>query len=109
MIKKVLMAATIVVLVLLIIITPRLIGTGEEVQSIPRLLVDYVGNETKIFVVGTFGDYRYSNISIYAENTTIGWNNFTTENDTYTLRRQASISTSPHTPRNWDMNSTPLS
>lgn len=85
MIRKVLMAATIVVLVLLIIITPRLIGKEKEVSSIPKIVVDYVNNNTTVYVHSAIGDYRYSNITIFAENESVGWNNITTDNETYSL------------------------
>ncbi len=86
MIRKLLMAATIVVLVLLIIITPRLLGEEREISSIPKVIVDYSNNNTTVYVTGAFGDYKYTNITISAENESAGWSNFTTDNETYFLR-----------------------
>ena len=75
MIRKVLMAATIVVLVLLIIITPRLLGEEKEISSIPKVIVDYTNNHTIVYVTGAFGDYKYTNITIRAENSSTRWSN----------------------------------
>ena len=85
MIKKFLMAATIVVLILLIIMAPRLIGTEKEVSSIPKVVVDYVDNRTVVYVYSAFGDYRYTNITIFAGNETTTWSDTATDDETYFL------------------------
>jgi hypothetical protein len=89
------MAATIVVLVLLIIITPRLIGKETELSSIPRVIVDYANNNTTVYVHSAFGDHRYSNITIYVENETMAWRNITSDVEVYMLSMKipASVST----------------
>ena len=63
MLKKIFMVSVIIVLVLLIIITPRFIGRDQGIAAVPELLVDHVENQTKVYVKG-IGDYRYPNITI---------------------------------------------
>jgi uncharacterized protein (UPF0333 family) len=85
MIRKVLMAATVIVLVLLNIITPRLIGRETEVSSLPKIVVDYANNNTTVYVHSAFGDHRYTNITIHVQNESVGWSNVTTDIEIYSL------------------------
>jgi hypothetical protein len=48
MMRKAMMAATVIILVLLNIIAPRLIGRETEVSSLPKIVVDYGNNNTTI-------------------------------------------------------------
>lgn len=85
MMRKVLMAVTIVVLVMLNIITPRLIGRETEVSSLPKIVVDYANNNTTVYVHSAFGEHRYTNITIHVQNESIGWSNVTSDVEVYSL------------------------
>ena len=85
MIRKALMALTVIVLVILIIITPSLIGKEPGVSSIPKVIVDYADNETIVHVTSALGDHRFTNISIYAENASVGWSNESAQSEAYSL------------------------
>jgi len=64
MIKKIFMVSTIVVLVLLVIITPRLISQEPQISEFPRILIDHMKYELIIDVHSAVEPYRYKNISI---------------------------------------------
>jgi hypothetical protein len=85
MMRKVLMAVTVIVLVMLNIITPRLIGRETEVSSLPKIVVDYANNNTTVYVHSAFGDHRYTNMTIHVRNESIGWSNMTTDVEVYAL------------------------
>jgi hypothetical protein len=85
MMRKAMMAATVIILVLLNIIAPRLIGRETEVSSLPKIVVDYGNNNTTIYVHSSFGEHRYTNITIHVQNESIGWSNTSTDIETYAL------------------------
>jgi hypothetical protein len=85
MMRKVLMAATVIILVLLNIITPRLVGRETEVSSLPIIVVDYANDNTTVYVHSAFGDHRYTNITIHVQNESIGWSNMTSDIEAYAL------------------------
>ena len=85
MLRKGLMAATVIILVLLNIIAPRLVGRETEVSSLPKIVMDYANNNTTIYVHSAFGEHRYTNITIHVQNESIGWSNTSTDVDIYAL------------------------
>lgn len=85
--RKIMMAAVVVVMVLAILITPQFIGV-PELSSLPQLILDHVNNQTKIYVKPSFGHHRYSVITINVkdiEDLNRSWNYTITENNTYLM------------------------
>ncbi len=54
------MAATVMLLLLLVLITPRLIGVREDISSLPRLILNYGNEDFVAFVTSLSGTYLYS-------------------------------------------------
>ena len=66
--KEGLMLVTVLVLLALVLITPRLMGEEQgDISAIPKVIVDYEDPDFIIYVRGAFDDYRYSNITIEAK------------------------------------------
>lgn len=53
------MAATVLLLLLLVLITPRLIGGPEDISSLPRLILNYDEDRLILFVTSLSGTYLY--------------------------------------------------
>ncbi len=69
------MAATVLLLLLLVLITPRLIGVQEDISSLPRLILNYSQDELIIFITSLSGTYIYK--AIYLNVTPDGEQNAT--------------------------------
>ncbi len=84
MLRKALMAATILLLLLLVLITPRLLGVREDLSTIPRLIVNYNEDEEGLvlYLTSLAGTYLYRKLYL----------NFTSEALNFTLRENASDS-----------------
>ncbi len=57
--RKAFMAATILVLLMLVLVTPRLIGVQEDISSLPRLILNYEEDQLVVFVTSLSGTYLY--------------------------------------------------
>lgn len=55
------MAATVILLLLLVIVTPRLVGVQEDISSLPRLILNFEDSEELLilFVTSLSGTYLY--------------------------------------------------
>jgi len=87
MLRKIFMVAVVLVLILLIIVTPNLMGREQDISSIPQLLIDRRGgNETFIDVHSAFSHYMYSSITVHVQGTdNISFERIMFENNTYDL------------------------
>ncbi len=69
--RQVAMAAIIIALLLLIIITPSLMGEREtDISILPQVLVDRVDEVTTVYVSGALSNYRYESVRIEARDPT---------------------------------------
>lgn len=59
MLKPAFMAATVLLLVILVVLTPRLIGPREDISSLPRLILNYDEGSLVAFVTSLSGTYLY--------------------------------------------------
>lgn len=61
MLRQALMAATVILLILLVILTPQLVGVQEDISSLPRLILNYddTGDLLILFVTSLSGTYLY--------------------------------------------------
>lgn len=85
MIRKALMAATVILLILLVILTPRLVGVQEDISSLPRLILNFDDSEDLLilFVTSLSGTYLYS--VLYLNVTYEGWADRLNETHTHGL------------------------
>lgn len=95
MLQKVFMVAVVLVLILLIIVTPNLMGREQDISSIPQLLIDRVANETLIDVHSAFSHYMYSSIIVHVQGIdNISFERIVFEDNTYDLHFSISDSSS---------------
>jgi hypothetical protein len=59
MIRKAFMAATVLLLLLLVLITPRFIGYREDISTLPRVIVNYGEDELVVLVTSLSATYLY--------------------------------------------------
>lgn len=59
MLRKGLMAATVLLLLLLVLVTPRLIGVREDISTLPRLILNFQGEDVIAFITSLSGTYVY--------------------------------------------------
>ncbi len=64
MLKPAFMAATVLLLLTLVVVTPRLIGPQEDISSLPRLILNYDDGTLIAFVTSLSGTYLYPRLSI---------------------------------------------
>jgi hypothetical protein len=64
MLKPAFMAATVLLLLTLVVVTPRLIGPQEDISSLPRLILNYDDGTLIVFVTSLSGTYLYPRLSI---------------------------------------------
>ncbi len=64
MLKPAFMAATVLLLLTLVVVTPRLIGPPEDISSLPRLILNYDDGTLIAFVTSLSGTYLYPRLSI---------------------------------------------
>ena len=64
MLKPAFMAATVLLLLTLVVVTPRLIGPQEDLSSLPRLILNYDDGTLIVFVTSLSGTYLYQRLSI---------------------------------------------
>ncbi len=64
MLKPAFMAATVLLLLTLVVVTPRLIGPQEDISSLPRLILNYDDGTLIVFVTSLSGTYLYQRLSI---------------------------------------------
>lgn len=59
MLKRAFMAATLLALLSLVVVTPQLVGPREDISSIPRLIVTYYDDTLVVLVTSLSGTYLY--------------------------------------------------
>ncbi|MFQ5919492.1 MAG: hypothetical protein ACE5I4_05540 [Thermoplasmata archaeon] len=64
MLKPAFMAATVLLLLTLVVVTPRLIGPQEDISSLPRLILNYDDGMLIVFVTSLSGTYLYRELSL---------------------------------------------
>jgi hypothetical protein len=64
MLKPAFMAATVLLLLTLVVVTPRLIGPQEDISSLPRLILNYDDGTLIAFVTSLSGTYLYRELSL---------------------------------------------
>ncbi len=64
MLKPAFMAATVLLLLILVVVTPRLIGPQEDISSLPRLILNYDDGTLIVFVTSLSGTNLYPRLSI---------------------------------------------
>ncbi len=64
MLKPAFMAATVLLLLTLVVVTPRLIGPQEDLSSLPRLILNYDEGTLIAFVTSLSGTYLYRELSL---------------------------------------------
>jgi hypothetical protein len=65
MLKPAFMAATVVLLLTLVVVTPRLIGPQEDISSLPRLILNYDEGILIAFVTSLSGTYLYESLFVH--------------------------------------------
>lgn len=73
------MAATVLLLLLLVLITPRLIGYREDISTLPRLIINYGEDDLIIFITSLSGTYLYE--ALFLNITTLDGDNLTQKQD----------------------------
>ncbi|MFQ5986753.1 MAG: hypothetical protein ACE5KQ_05290 [Thermoplasmata archaeon] len=64
MLKPAFMAATLLLLLTLVVVTPRLIGPPEDISSLPRIILNFDEGSLIVFVTSLSGTYLYEALFI---------------------------------------------
>lgn len=62
--KRAFMAATLLLLVALLAIVPRLTGPREDIASVPRVVLNYVDDQLVVLVTSLSGTYLYDTLHL---------------------------------------------
>ena len=97
MYKRILMFATVLILLTLVLITPLFLNRESLPGTIPRLDIDHAEEETRIYVRGAIETSKYIFVTIRVEDLSgTGWNMTETSNNTIGTLTIVSDSQSTH-------------
>ena len=98
MVRRSLLAAVIIVEVLVILLTPYILGRRQpDFSGVPQVLIDNQENQTFITVHSAFGDYFYTRILLRLSGVdNPGYRGMIDENATYGIQMRVATNVSQH-------------